>query len=309
MTHAKKLGLMALVLALVMAIAMPVLAEGWKDKYKELKFGILSGENEKDRVARYTGFKNYLEKTLGVPVKIFTASSYAGVIQAMAAGQIHFAFYGSSSYAAAWKEMNGNINPILSRVRNTGSTGYFSVIVVRKDSPYKKLDDLKGKIMAFADPNSTSGYAVPYYNLKNGGYNPETFFGKIPFSGAHETGVLGVINGQFDACATYITSEQDGIPMRMVRKGMIKPDLYRIIWKSPEITTGPVTAHGELPQDLIDDFTLAVFRIGTEDPKAFNDMRNKDQIAWISVNHDRYAWIIKMRDEIKKMKRARGNKK
>jgi phosphonate transport system substrate-binding protein len=308
MIKVKKLGLSALVLALVLAIAAPALAEGYKDQFKEIKFGILSGENEKDRIMRYTPFAKYMSKRLGVPVKIFTASSYAGVMQALAADQIEFAAFGSSSYAGAWKEMNGQIEPLVARVMNTGSTGYWSVIVVRSDSPYKTIDDLKGKTLAFADPNSTSGYAVPYFNLKKQGYDPEKFFGSIPFSGAHETGVLGVYNGQYDACATNIKSDVDGHPQRMAEKGMIKPGSVKWIWKSPEITNGPWTARANLPQDLKDAFTLAMFRLPVDGPEAFEAMRQKKQIGYIPVNHKRYEWIVELREAIRKMKRARGKK-
>jgi phosphonate transport system substrate-binding protein len=164
----KRMALLCIAAVLTISIGLvSVAGADWREQFKEVKIGILSGENERDRIQRYTPFAKYMTKVLGVPVKIFTASSYAGVMQAMAADQIEFAFYGSSSYAGAWVEMKGNVVPLLTRVMDNGSTGYFSVVVVRSDSPYKNLDDLKGKTLAFADPNSTSGYAVPYYNLKN----------------------------------------------------------------------------------------------------------------------------------------------
>ena len=109
--------------ALAALIAAPAMADSWKDDYQVLKFGILSGENEKDRIARYTPFEEYLEKELGVEVEIFTAGNYDGVIQAIAANQIEFAFFGSSSYAAAYTATNGNVDPLISRLRNDGSTG------------------------------------------------------------------------------------------------------------------------------------------------------------------------------------------
>jgi phosphonate transport system substrate-binding protein len=94
----------------------------------------------------------------------------------------------------------------------------------------------------------------------------------------------------------------------MAEKGMIKPGSIKWIWKSPEITTGPFTARNNLPRDLIDDATLAVFRVGAEDPEAFEAMKTKGQIGWVAVNHKRYEWIVTMRDEIKKLKRARAKK-
>jgi phosphonate transport system substrate-binding protein len=183
------LRLLAIALAVSVAFTAAAAAQPWKDQVKTVRIGITSAENEKDRMQRYEAFKVYMAKELATPVEIFTASSYDGVIQALAGKQVEFAFLGSSAYAAAWSETKGAVEPLLARRESDGSTGYFSVVVVRCDSPYKKIEDLKGKVLAFADPDSTSGYAVPYFNLRKQGYTPETFFKSIPFSGAHETGV------------------------------------------------------------------------------------------------------------------------
>ena len=143
-----------------------------------------AGENEKDRIARYTPFEQYLEKDLGVEVEIFTAGSYDGVIQALGAGQIEFAFLGSSAYAAAYTGTDGAVEPLISRLRKDGTTGYYSVVVTRCEDGYASISDLEGKVLAFADPDSTSGYAVPYYNIAKE-VDPKTFFSAIPFSGSH----------------------------------------------------------------------------------------------------------------------------
>ena len=303
------LGTVALTAALTAGIAgQAALAADWKSDFKELRFGILSGENEKDRIQRYNKFKEYLERETGLPVKIYTASSYDGVIQAIAADQIEFAFFGSSSYAAAYTETQGGVDPLVSRLQSDGSTGYFSIVAVRCDSGYEKLEDLKGKTLAFADPDSTSGYAVPYYNMLKQGYDPETYFGATPFSGAHETGVLGVTNGQFDAAATYMTNEQSGILQRMVDKGMIEAGVVCPIWKSPEITSGPFTARKNLPGEMKEDIATMLMEIPDKDPEAFAAMTaNPKQVGWIRVNHERYEWIVEMREEIRKIRRNRGS--
>jgi phosphonate transport system substrate-binding protein len=293
--------------ALIALAALPAFAQDWKSDYKIVRFGILSGENEGDRIARYTPFEQYLEKTLGVDVEIFTAGNYDGVIQALAANQIEFAFFGSSAYAAAYTASEGNVVPLLTSIQEDDSTGYFSVIAVRCDSGYKSVDDLKGKTLAFADPDSTSGYAVPLYNLVQQGYEPSTFFGAIPFSGSHEAGVAGVVNGQFDAAATYINNEKNGIPQRMVTKGMINAGEVCWIWTSPEITSGPFTARKNLPQGLMDEMKAAVMNVPTADPVAFTEMsgaENSTQKGYVEVNHDRYQWIIDMRDWLKKQRRS-----
>lgn len=299
---------LSLVAAVVAAIAAPALAEGWKDDYKTLRFGILSGENEKDRIQRFTPFEQYLEKTLGVEVEIFTASAYDGVIQALAADQIEFAFLGSAAYAAAWSETQGGVEPLLSSLQKDGSTGYYSIIAVRCDSGLKSLADLKGKVLAFADPDSTSGYQVPYFNLiEREKIDPATYFAATPFSGSHENGVIGVVNGAFDAAATYISNDINGIPQRMVAKGMIRDGEVCWIWKSPEITSGPFTARGNLPDDLKRDMKAAVMATPEAAPEAFKQMTGGEkstQKGFIEVNHDRYQWIVDMQNWLRAQRRG-----
>lgn len=288
--------------ALALLAAAPAMAQDWKADYKTVKFGILSGENEQDRLARWKGFETYMETVLGVDIEIFTAGNYDGVIQALAADQIEFAYLGSSAYAAAYTASEGGVQPILATESQTGATGYFSTIVVRCDSGYKTIDDLKGKVLAFADPDSTSGYAVPLYNLSQQGYEPDTFFSGIPFSGSHEAGVQGVVNKQFDAAATNQDNETSGVYQLMESKGMIQKGEICVIWQSPEITNGPITTRNNLPQPMIDEVKAALLALPTAAPETYKEMTGGETSTdkgYIEVNHERYQWIIDMRAWIK----------
>ncbi len=295
--------------ALVALTATAAVAADWKEDYAVIKFGILSGENEKDRIARYTPFEKYLERELGVEVEIFTAGNYDGVIQAVAADQIEFAFFGSSSYAAAYTGTDGKVEPLISRLRKDGSTGYYSVVVTRCEDGYKDIADLEGKVMAFADPDSTSGYAVPYFNIAKE-VDPKTFFSAIPFSGSHEAGVAGVVQGTFDAAATWQNNAVEGRWQRMVDKGMIEAGVICPIWQSPEITSGPFTARKNLPQELKDAMKEAVMTLQDKDEEAFKMMTGwkaedpNPQTGWIEVDHERYQWIVDMRAWLKKQRRS-----
>lgn len=293
-----------LMTVLLASTAVPALA--WQDDYQTIRFGILSGENEKDRIARYTPFETYLENELGVEVEIFTASNYDGVIQALAADQIEFAFLGSSSYAAAYTATDGGVVPMVSRLQNDDSTGYYSIVVTRCDSGLDDIASLEGKVLAFADPDSTSGYAVPFYNLSQE-VDPDSFFSATPFSGSHESGVQGVVNGTYDAAATYMTNETSGIIPRMVTKGMIEEGVACPIWQSPEITSGPLTARANLPEGLIADMTAAIMAVPEKDPEAFREMsggEDSTQKDWIEVDHTRYEWIVDMRQWMRDQRRS-----
>ena len=72
------------------------------DKLKEFRIGILGGENTQDRLARYDKFQQLLSQHLGMPVKLFPAADYAGVMQGIAAGQLEAAEFGASGFAGAW---------------------------------------------------------------------------------------------------------------------------------------------------------------------------------------------------------------
>ena len=288
--------------ALGLMAAMPAMAQDWKADYKTVKFGILSGENEQDRLARFKGFEEYMEKTLSVDLEIFTAGNYDGVVQALAADQIEFAFLGSSAYAAAYTASEGGVQPILATESQNGATGYFSIVTVRCDSGYKSIDDLKGKVLAFADPDSTSGYAVPLYNLAQQGYEPETFFSGVPFAGSHEAGVQGVVNKQFDAAATYQDNETSGVYQLMASKGMIKEGEICVIWQSPEITNGPITTRNNLPQPMVDEVKAALLALPAAAPEVYKEMTGGETSTdkgYIEVNHERYQWILDMRAWIK----------
>lgn len=135
----------------------------WKEQYPELVIAAVPDENATGIEKRYEPFIQYLSKQLGVPVKLRIANDYAAVIEGQIAGNIHIAQYGPSAYARAY--MNGaKIEPFGMQVNKDGAKGYYSVLWVKKDSPYQKLEDLKGKNLGLVDPNSTSGNNVPRFD-------------------------------------------------------------------------------------------------------------------------------------------------
>ena len=147
-------------LAAVAACGFGLASAHADDVVKEFRVGLLGGENTQDRLARYGKFQQLLEQKLGIPVKLFPAADYAGVMQGIAAGQLEMAGFGASGFAGAWLDCKC-VEPIVVPQENDGSTYYYSVLVVRADSGIKTLDDMKGHSLAWADPNSTSGYLIP----------------------------------------------------------------------------------------------------------------------------------------------------
>lgn len=302
----RRLALAAAV-AITALTTLPAMAEDWRKQFPELRFGISSGENEKDAVARYEPFAAYLSRKLGVPVKITRGTDYAAVVEALRSDNIEFATFGPASYALARKVMGDRVVPVAVTREMDGATGYYSVIAVKADSPYQSLEDLKGKSLAFADPNSTSGYAVPTYFMKKNGIDPATFFSATAFAGSHELGVVALVNGTFDAAATSWTNPERGNIQRMEEKGMIPKGSTRIIWKSDLIPNSPWVVRGDLPDELKAAFTEALFAFPQEDLEAQKRVSDGKWSAFAPARHEDYLDIIAVTEMNAAERRRRGS--
>jgi hypothetical protein len=119
-------------------------AEDWKKQYPELTFAVVPAENASGVSDRYAGFADYLSKELGVPVKLRVANDYAAVIEGQRAGNIQIAYYGPASYSKAYLTAV-KTEPFVTTRNNDGAIGYYSVIYVKADSPYRDIRDLRAR--------------------------------------------------------------------------------------------------------------------------------------------------------------------
>lgn len=261
--------------AVLFASTLGAQAQEWKAKYPEIIFGIIPAENASGVVERYTPLTEYLSRQLGVKVTLRVANDYAAVIEGQRAGNIHIASYGSASFARAL--ITGvKIEAFGIDVNADGSKGYYSVFYVKKDSPYKSVEDLKGKNIGLVDPNSTSGNNVPRFTLDQKGIDPEAYFGKVVYTGSHENAVLALAQGTVDVAANAWTDDQDSYLMRMLTKGMLKNadgspmkyEDFRIILKSDPILNGPLAVLGDMPADLKAKIADAFFHVRERDKAA-----------------------------------------
>ncbi len=290
-------------------LAAPAIARaqsGWRAQFRELRLGISSAENERDAIARQQPFQDYIQRILGVPLRVFRATDYAGVVEAMRSSQIEFARIGPANYALARRVMGDRVVPFARDRDNEGETGYYSVAFVKADSPYQKIEDLRGRSFAFADPNSTSGFAFPSYFLRKAGFDPSSFFGRTGFSGSHEQSVIAVLNGTFDGGATFWSNEKRGNIQRMEEKGMIPSGSTRIIWRSPQIPNSPWVMRADLPADLRQDWANAVFAMPERDPAAFAVAASGASGVAPAAHHD-YLDVIAVVEENLQRRRQRGS--
>ncbi len=149
------------------------------------------------------------------------ANDYAAVIEGQRAGNIQIGYYGPASFSRA--RLTGvKTDAFIIDVNSDGTKGYYSVFYVRANSPYKTIEDLKGKNLGLVDPNSTSGYNMPMYTLDKHDISAETFFNKVLVTGSHENAVISLAQGTVDVCANWWNADDDSNLTRMLSKGMVK---------------------------------------------------------------------------------------
>lgn len=274
--------------------AAPALAEDWRKDYPELTLGVITSENEADRIARYEPVREYFEQALGVKIKWRTATDYAGIIEGVKAGKIEVARLGPASYAKTWMVTKGEVEPLVGEIDNYGAFGYHAVVIVRKDSPFKSLEDLQGKKLAFADPNSTSGHQAPRYFLREAGFEVDSHFAETGFSGSHENSVVALLNGTFDAAATWWRNEERSNMTRMENKGMIEKEQWRVIWKSPKLPSSPWAMSTKLPERMRRDVQAMLLDMKDKAPEAWQSLTDGKAQSYRKVTHEDYDAIVRM---------------
>ncbi|WP_422009678.1 phosphonate ABC transporter substrate-binding protein [Reyranella sp.] len=279
-------------------------AQSWKSAYPELVLAVIPAENASGVTERYGPFVEYLSQTLGTKVTLRVANDYAAVIEGQRNGSIHIAGYGPASYARAI--VTGvKVEPFVTTVNNDGTVGYYSVFYVRADSPYKTIDDLKGKNLGLVDPNSTSGNNVPRFALNKLKLNPETFFGRVTYTGSHENAVIALQQKTVDVAANWWNAENDSNLTRMASKGLAKQEDFRIIYKSDLIPNSPFAYLASLPPDLKAAITTAFMEAPTKAKAAFDKLSDGKDRGFQVVDAKYYepvVELIKFIDQLRKQK-------
>lgn len=229
--------------ALVLAVIACALPLNLARADSVLNMGLVPGEDPRVLVNDNQVLLDHLHNTLQMEIKPFVAADYNGVIEALRAKKLDVALLGPFSYVLATTVADVEAFALL-ETEKQGPT-YRSVIIARKDHGIHNLKDLAGKTFAFVDPSSTSGHLFPKAALIKAGYNPDTYFSRVIFSGGHDASALAVQNGKVDAAAVA-----DALLDIAYSRGILKPDEVVVVWTSDPIPGAPVVYRRDLPADL-----------------------------------------------------------
>jgi phosphonate transport system substrate-binding protein len=228
--------------------------------------------------------KEYLESRLKMPVKTFTATDYAGVVEALRNQRADVGFMGPLQYVLAHQQAGAV--PLLGEVYN-GAASYRSRIFVRKDSGIRSVADLKGRTVAFTDPISSSGYLYPLEIFRDAGLirqrdDAEGFFGRIYFAGGDEQALRAVLNGFVDAAG-----------IGQYSYSLLRPqerDQVHWIAESKPIPSHCVVAREGLPAARTEALKRALLDLeGGPQKHLLRSLYNVD--GYVEVDHQTYAEV------------------
>ena len=212
----------------------------------------------KETFGYYRQLLDYIGEKLGREVQFIQRKTYGEINELLGIGQIDLAFICSGPYAAG-KEIYDF--ELIATPQVQKSNFYQSYLIVNKASPFNRLEDLKGRVFAFTDPDSNTGKLVPTFWLFEIGEQPETYFSKTIYTYSHDNSILAVAKALVDAAAI------DGLIWEYYhQKDPVFTSRTRVIRKSERYGIPPIVASKHLPSELKDRIRQLFFSMHM-DPK------------------------------------------
>ncbi len=218
------------------------------DRPAALTLAFIPQENPEKLLGDIDVIAAYLSPAVGVPVRGFVSLDHAAAIEALRGGQADISFAGALPYVLAQREVGAEV--LLSELYR-GRPDYVGRIFVRRDGGIARLEDLRGKTVAFADPISESGYLYPLdlftqAGLLSAGQDPQEFFSRVYFAGGYQQAIQAVANGLVDAAGV---SEFAELLLTPAQRGQVR-------WIAE---TAPIPAHAVIARPGLDGTLKAAF--------------------------------------------------
>lgn len=250
----------------------------WRDTFKVLRIGVLTGPESSYRLATLEPFRVYLQDRIGIPVEIVPAATYGALIDAEINNRVQYAVYSATSYATAVVECQC-VEAIGAPVAADGALGFHSILLTTADGGIASLADARGKSIALAAPDSVAGRLVPAQAFTDEGIVPDDYFSRVATVADPEAAITALLDGSVDVAVGWssLTGSVDtgydfGVLTRMVADGDLSMDRVRIIWQSRLIPFGPHAVRTDIPHDLRTLLARALVDMANDDPEALDSI-------------------------------------
>ncbi len=252
--------------------------------------GLIPEQHIFDQVERYKPLADYLSKKIGVKIKLKVLSRYGNIIDNFVSGGMDGAFFGSFTYTLAHAKLGVQV---LARPESLdGTSTYYGMIFVRRDSGIRTAGDMEGKRFAFVDKATTAGYLLPLeYFHRNGIRNYRTFLKEAYFTGTHEDAIYDVLNKKAD-----IGAAKNTIYEKLTRDdARIKKELV-VLEKSPDVPENGLAVRKDLDPSLKEKLKETLLGMH-EDPEGMGVLKNFGARRFIETTDKDYEPVVKYAKE------------
>lgn len=211
-------------LAVLMAVAIAGCSpdpEG--EKPATLRIGVLPDQDKEATKARFAPLLDHLSRELGVPAELKVPKSYADLLRMFRAKEIDLGYFGGVTFVQA--NASDDAVPVVMRDVDAKFTSYYLVLASNRA---RNVSDFAGRDFAFGSRLSTSGHLMPRHFLEQDGMKPETFFGRVRYSGAHDKTAYMVRDGMVD-----IGVANAQVVDAMFRDGRLDSGQVRVLSETP----------------------------------------------------------------------------
>lgn len=265
------------------------------------------GDNPNGLKAALVPLQKYLEKKLGLEVEYNYSTDYTSVIEAIRAKKAHIAYLSPFSYVLA--SQKHDITPIVTLGENGKPHMYHSVIFTNYNTRLNNMEDVRARAktltLCFADPASTSGHLIPRAYLVTIGLNPDNAFKQTIFAGTHPASVLSVASGKIDVGCS---AKEYGIDL-LLRRGVLKPGLLKVLWQSDAIVSSPIVVRNDLNKDLAKKIRDIYLHLSKDAPDVFQTyvklyLTHTEKLSYMPVQDSMYNGLRKIASGIKDLTTA-----
>jgi len=269
-TTLKKMTILALLLSSITAMA-----------HEKIVLGI-TGVALKNDISTLVKFKNYLREKTRLSIKLKFARSYSTMRHLILEDNVNVAYICGATYVDL--EPSKKIE-LLALPTLKHQPSYYSLVIAKKGTNYKSIDDFKDKVYAMSDPESNSGSLVPRYEIIKRGYDENHFFKRIIYTYDHGESILAVLDDY--AQGASVDSVIYGAFLRNYPKSR---NQLKIVEKFGPYPITPIVISKNIPQKIKNILQKTLIRMG--DDKSGKEILSAMAIdSFIRPNHLSYKKI------------------
>jgi len=276
---------------LLAAVLLSSPATGVRADGGRIVIGITPERNLFEQHERYTRLAEYLSKTTGLPIGVTILSRYGSVIDQFVDRHLEGAFFGSFAGALAHERLGAEA--LVRPVTASGKATYHAYMVVRREAGIRNVEDMRDKVMAFVDRNTSCGYVYPLAFLRRHGVrDPHAFFAESYFAGSHDAVIEALLDGLADVGVVKNTVFEEARA-----KDPAVDRLLRILDRSPAFPTHGLFVRTDLPPAVKNTIRKALISMS-------RSAEGKRVLAFMGISgfepaesHDDYSAVFDLAEE------------